>query len=227
MAGEPERGRLVLVRVPDAAGQAGGTTSLGKLDFGRGDLIFLHGDGVVVADPAVDQPWVATAAAAGAGLQVCSSAWGRRFAEDPPEPWRRGSLVQMWQRLQAADELICIGLGRHSRQRLAAPAGADCYGVELALTATAAQSREAVEVALAAAALDIEIRIVLSGSIDATAWAEASRPWRQFTDHGLARVGLGERPGAPGLSRWLPAAERLDAAALRDWRGSCRAWVWL
>ncbi|MDT8449796.1 MAG: hypothetical protein RQ847_06440 [Wenzhouxiangellaceae bacterium] len=182
-------------------------------------LLFAHGDGVELA--------VADAFDGRDGVEavVCSTSWRRRHAADPPPPWRRASLVALFERLDRSGRVDCFGRGPWLCAGPAVGAGPERAGVpapgrglliEIAFAPDGPDDRtEALEFVLAAAALELDARVLFSGSGRVHLAGADARGWRQLVDFDLLELAA-ECPRESGLA--IPVRQ-LDGAAARQWRG--------
>lgn len=199
-------GTVVVVRaLPDP----GITNSLQRCLDGPGTRLFLHGDGVALAEPGR-----LPVLAGSPGLEVCATSWRRRYADAPDSRFRSAGLASMYSALDAAQRYRVWGHGGASewRQESGVPPG---WLLELASFPRDARDRtETLEFVLGAAALDLDARVLFRGPGYNYLLTDAARGWAQLSDFNLLEL-ICEAPEAVQLR---VAARRVDSEQVESLR---------
>jgi len=185
-------------------------------------MVFFHGRGVEHAAGRCAAFWRELSEWHHATLAVCSGSWARRFGTPPEPPFELSSLVTFWNQAAEARQTVCFGeaeppaLQGCSGRVAATGSGRNKSGWKVVITSGPADpgSREMLELVLAGATLELDLEVIFAGPGRAHLNDELFAPFRQLTDHELARVSV-LNPGDAALPVNVGVVEQsqLDEAA--------------
>jgi len=181
---------------------------MGELRAGlgvSGSRLFLHGDGVVLAEPGRLPDLVGAPQ-----LEVCAASWRRRYAGPSDPRFCSSSLTLMYQALDRADDYRIWGCGGASSwHRGDGPAPG--WLLEVVTCPVDARDRtETLEFVLGAAAFGLDARVLIRGPGYNHLLTDAARGWAQLSDFDLLEL-ICQAPDDVALK--VPA-RRIDTAGL-------------
>jgi hypothetical protein len=180
--------------------------------LGRGAgriLVFFHADAASLADDDERLAWMELGSHPQLDLAVCQAARARRVVTALEAPFQAASLVRFWDAVLGAETLYAPG-----RCRLG-PGG---FLVRIARAVGEPEGGEYLEMVLAGASLELDLVVLFEADGLALLTGDRARPWRQLTDHGLARM---VTTSAGPVSTRL---EVVDESQIEKWR-EARHWI--
>ncbi len=183
-------------------------------ELAAGATLFLHGDGVVLAEPG-RLPELPGASR----LEVCAASWRRRYTHAPDPRFRSSSLILMYQALDRAERYRVLGRGGISTW---CSATGPAPGWLLEITSPPADARdraETLEFVLGAAAFGLDARVLIRRPGYNHLLTDTARGWAQLSDFDLLEL-ICELPAervleVPVRRVDADAVAALDAVALR------------
>lgn len=173
--------------------------------------LFLHGDGVALAEPGR-----LPALAGSPDLEVCATSWRRRYADAPDSRFRCAGLASMYPALDATGSYLvrgCGGTSQWHRDTGLPPS----WLLEVASSPGDERDRtETLEFVLGAAALGLDARVLFRGPGYNHLLTDAGRGWAQLSDFDLLEL-ICEAPEAVELRA---AARRVDAHEVESLLGA-------
>jgi len=185
-------------------------------------MVFFHGRGVEHAAGRCAACWRELSEWHRATLAVCSGSWARRFGTPPEPPFELSSLVTFWNQAADARQTVCFGESvppapQGCSDRVAATgSGRNKSGWKIVIASGPADpgSREILELVLAGATLELDLEVIFAGPGRAHLQDKFFAPFRQLTDHELARISvLGPQNVALPASVGIANPACLDEAA--------------